>query len=31
MDWATLFERAPEGVTVEQVRDALSERRDDGR
>jgi hypothetical protein len=31
MDWATLFERAPEGVTVEDVREALARRRDDER
>ena len=31
MDWATLFERAPEGVTAEDVREALARRRDDER
>jgi hypothetical protein len=29
MDWATLFDRAPEGVTVAAVREALRARRDD--
>jgi hypothetical protein len=29
MDWATLFERAPEGVTVADVREALTDRRAD--
>jgi hypothetical protein len=29
MDWATLFDRAPEGVTVADVCEALTARRDD--
>jgi hypothetical protein len=28
MDWATLFERAPEGVTVADVRETLEARRE---
>jgi hypothetical protein len=28
MDWETLFERAPEGVTVEAVRTSLAARRE---
>jgi hypothetical protein len=28
MDWATLFDRAPGGVTVADVRETLRERRD---
>jgi hypothetical protein len=27
MDWATLFERAPEGLTVAEVRETLGTRR----
>jgi hypothetical protein len=28
MDWATLFEQAPEDLTVGEVQDALAEHRD---
>jgi hypothetical protein len=29
MDWATLFEQAPEGLTAAEVQDALADHRED--
>jgi hypothetical protein len=28
MDWATLFDRSPEGVTIDQVRETLARQRE---